>query len=162
MPGALQGHSASWQYSRVITSSSAHNTCHIVLWKIWRPCHSGLWNTLGISGLDRCVTILQLFGCSGHLVEALMSKVGAVMGREGDATPFTEVTVDNISTTLHRCVSSSLPVITWLRLICCINIGRSSNRHDLGLHHYHAIPNRLYGNCYGHPFFSVWCMNRLL
>ena len=31
-----------------------------------------------------------------------MSKVGAVMGREGDATPFTEVTVDNISTTLHR------------------------------------------------------------
>lgn len=37
----------------------------------------------------------------GHLVEALMSKVGAVMGREGDATPFTEVTVDNISTTLH-------------------------------------------------------------
>ncbi len=36
------------------------------------------------------------------MVEALMSKVGAVMGREGDATPFTEVTVDNISTTLHR------------------------------------------------------------
>lgn len=38
---------------------------------------------------------------AGHLVEALMSKVGAVMGREGDATPFTEVTVDNISNTLH-------------------------------------------------------------
>lgn len=33
-----------------------------------------------------------------------MSKVGAVMGREGDATPFTEVTVDNISTTLHQYV----------------------------------------------------------
>lgn len=31
-----------------------------------------------------------------------MSKVGAVLGREGDATPFTEVTVDNISNTLHR------------------------------------------------------------
>lgn len=45
----------------------------------------------------------DIFGSgSGHLVEALMSKVGAVMGREGDATPFTEVTVDNISTTLHR------------------------------------------------------------
>ena len=39
---------------------------------------------------------------AGHLVEALMSKVGAVMGREGDATPFTEVTVDNISLTLHK------------------------------------------------------------
>ncbi len=52
--------------------------------------------------MDRCVEILQVFGGSGHLVEALMSKVGAVMGREGDATPFTEVTVDNISTTLHR------------------------------------------------------------
>ncbi|KAL4423802.1 hypothetical protein ABPG75_001103 [Micractinium tetrahymenae] len=39
----------------------------------------------------------------GHLVEALMSKVGACMGKEGDATPFTSVTVDNISAALHRC-----------------------------------------------------------
>lgn len=38
----------------------------------------------------------------GHLVEALMSKVAAVAGREGDATPFTSVTVDNISEALHR------------------------------------------------------------
>lgn len=39
----------------------------------------------------------------GHLVEALMSKVAACLGKEGDATPFTSVTVDNISNTLHRC-----------------------------------------------------------
>ncbi|KDD76893.1 domain 6 of RNA polymerase Rpb2 [Helicosporidium sp. ATCC 50920] len=39
----------------------------------------------------------------GHLVEALMSKVAALVGREGDATPFTDVTVDNISAALHAC-----------------------------------------------------------
>ncbi|KAK9837485.1 hypothetical protein WJX81_006043 [Elliptochloris bilobata] len=39
----------------------------------------------------------------GHLVEALMSKVAALMGKEGDATPFTDVTVDNISAALHKC-----------------------------------------------------------
>ncbi|PRW61164.1 DNA-directed RNA polymerase II subunit RPB2 isoform B [Chlorella sorokiniana] len=39
----------------------------------------------------------------GHLVEALMSKVAACLGKEGDATPFTTVTVDNISAALHRC-----------------------------------------------------------
>ena len=38
----------------------------------------------------------------GHLVEALMSKVAALMGQEGDATPFTDVTVDNVSQTLHN------------------------------------------------------------
>ena len=38
---------------------------------------------------------------AGHLVEALMSKVGAIVGSEGDATPFTDVTVENISNTLH-------------------------------------------------------------
>ena len=38
----------------------------------------------------------------GHLVECLMSKVAALMGREGDATPFTKVTVENISAALHR------------------------------------------------------------
>ncbi|KAK9805346.1 hypothetical protein WJX73_004503 [Symbiochloris irregularis] len=36
----------------------------------------------------------------GHLVEALMSKVAACRGQEGDATPFTDVTVDNISEAL--------------------------------------------------------------
>ena len=36
-------------------------------------------------------------------VEALMSKVAACMGKEGDATPFAAVTVDNISALLHRC-----------------------------------------------------------
>ncbi len=39
----------------------------------------------------------------GHMVEALMSKVAACLGREGDATPFTDVTVDNISRALHGC-----------------------------------------------------------
>lgn len=39
----------------------------------------------------------------GHLVEALMSKVAACVGKEGDATPFTSVTVDNISKMLHEC-----------------------------------------------------------
>lgn len=39
----------------------------------------------------------------GHLVEALMSKVAACVGKEGDATPFTDVTVDNISRMLHEC-----------------------------------------------------------
>eukprot|EP00955_Chlamydomonas_euryale_P057094 356659-Chlamydomonas_euryale.AAC.8 len=38
----------------------------------------------------------------GHLVEALMSKVASLMGNEGDATPFTDVTVENISQTLHQ------------------------------------------------------------
>ena len=39
----------------------------------------------------------------GHLIECLMSKVAAHMGKEGDATPFTDVTVDNLSRTLHSC-----------------------------------------------------------
>ncbi|KAK9918353.1 hypothetical protein WJX75_003429 [Coccomyxa subellipsoidea] len=39
----------------------------------------------------------------GHLVEALMSKVASCVGKEGDATPFAEVTVDNISAALHNC-----------------------------------------------------------
>ena len=38
----------------------------------------------------------------GHLVECLMSKVAALVGKEGDATPFTSVTVENISAALHR------------------------------------------------------------
>ena len=31
------------------------------------------------------------------------AQVAAMMGKEGDATPFTDVTVDNISAALHRC-----------------------------------------------------------
>lgn len=37
----------------------------------------------------------------GHLVECLLSKVGALRGEEGDATPFMEIEVDEISRELH-------------------------------------------------------------
>ncbi|KAH0854634.1 hypothetical protein HID58_057728 [Brassica napus] len=39
----------------------------------------------------------------GQLIECVMGKVAAQMGKEGDATPFTDVTVDNISKALHKC-----------------------------------------------------------
>ncbi|KAF2483583.1 hypothetical protein BDY17DRAFT_310558 [Neohortaea acidophila] len=35
-----------------------------------------------------------------HLIECLLSKVGAVTGQEGDATPFTDVTISSISSIL--------------------------------------------------------------
>ncbi|RMZ67415.1 hypothetical protein GMOD_00001333 [Pyrenophora seminiperda CCB06] len=37
-----------------------------------------------------------------HLVECLLSKVGAITGQEGDATPFTDVTVDQVSQLLEN------------------------------------------------------------
>ncbi|KAL2632234.1 hypothetical protein R1flu_016920 [Riccia fluitans] len=39
----------------------------------------------------------------GQLIECIMGKVAAHMGKEGDATPFTDTTVDNISKALHKC-----------------------------------------------------------
>ncbi|GBG87225.1 hypothetical protein CBR_g45284 [Chara braunii] len=39
----------------------------------------------------------------GQLIECIMGKVATHVGREGDATPFTDVTVDNISKVLHKC-----------------------------------------------------------
>jgi DNA-directed RNA polymerase II subunit RPB2 len=39
----------------------------------------------------------------GHLVECLLSKVSTFTGDEGDATPFTSVTVEEISEALHAC-----------------------------------------------------------
>ncbi|GAA99857.1 uncharacterized protein L969DRAFT_14551 [Mixia osmundae IAM 14324] len=36
----------------------------------------------------------------GHLVECLLSKVSALTGQEGDATPFSDVTVDSVSSVL--------------------------------------------------------------
>merc|ERR1719319_254090 len=38
----------------------------------------------------------------GHLVECLLSKVSSLTGDEGDATPFTSVTVDEISKLLQN------------------------------------------------------------
>ena len=38
----------------------------------------------------------------GHLVECLLSKVGALSGDEGDATPFTSCTVDDMSNFLKQ------------------------------------------------------------
>lgn len=40
----------------------------------------------------------------GQLVECIMGKVAAHMGKEGDATPFTDVTVRNISRKIGRFV----------------------------------------------------------
>jgi len=37
----------------------------------------------------------------GHLVECLMGKVASLLGKEGDASPFTDVSVDAISKNLH-------------------------------------------------------------
>jgi DNA-directed RNA polymerase II subunit RPB2 len=37
-----------------------------------------------------------------HLIETLQGKVGLLSGHEGDATPFTDVTVANISKQLHE------------------------------------------------------------
>ncbi|KAJ9127156.1 DNA-dependent RNA polymerase II [Naganishia onofrii] len=38
----------------------------------------------------------------GHLVECLLSKLGTILGNEGDATPFTELTVENVSRHLRE------------------------------------------------------------
>lgn len=38
----------------------------------------------------------------GHLVECLLGKLSSITGEEGDATPFTSVTVEGISSYLHQ------------------------------------------------------------
>ena len=38
----------------------------------------------------------------GHLVECLLGKVSSIIGDEGDATPFTDVTVDDMSEALRK------------------------------------------------------------
>ncbi|KAI9149844.1 DNA-dependent RNA polymerase II [Blastocladiella emersonii ATCC 22665] len=39
----------------------------------------------------------------GHLVECILSKVGSLVGTEGDATPFTDLTLQEISDRLRQC-----------------------------------------------------------
>ena len=39
----------------------------------------------------------------GQLIECLAGKYAALKGREGDGTPFTDLTVETISTDLHHC-----------------------------------------------------------
>jgi len=39
----------------------------------------------------------------GQLIECLLGKVAAMTGEEGDATPFTSITVEDISKMLHAC-----------------------------------------------------------
>ena len=46
-----------------------------------------------------CLIAACLLAC----LPAYLLQVAACMGKEGDATPFTSVTVDNISAALHRC-----------------------------------------------------------
>ena len=59
----------------------------------------------------------------GRLVGLTCIQVAANMGKEGDATPFTDVTVDNISIALHKCgyqsrgweVGAALDSCPWLQ-----------------------------------------------
>ena len=57
----------------------------------------------------------------GHLVECLMSKVAALVGKEGDATPFTSVTVENISAALHRCAATR-GAVSAACVRCCLTV----------------------------------------
>ncbi len=41
------------------------------------------------------------------LRQPLLLQVASLVGKEGDATPFTDVTVENISAALHKCVLHS-------------------------------------------------------
>jgi len=61
----------------------------------------------------------------GHLVECLMSKVAALVGKEGDATPFTSVTVENISAALHRHGNHRLTMPPIRNVIWSAHLGNS-------------------------------------
>ena len=54
-------------------------------------------------GMQRQLLLISLLPFAGHLVEALMSKVAAQVGKEGDATPFIDLSYQKISDMLHQC-----------------------------------------------------------
>lgn len=56
-----------------------------------------------------------------HLIECLLSKVAALSGNEGDASPFTDITVEGIS---NYCVSM---VINLVGLKLCIMVTQVKN-----------------------------------
>lgn len=55
------------------------------------------------AGFQKVYQLIVVQSHTGHLVEALMSKVAAQLGKEGDATPFIDLSYQKISDMLHQC-----------------------------------------------------------